>query len=396
MVHAEVTREKVTRAAGSTLAQAVRAAFAGVRPALALVYATVDHDQEALLTVVREELGPGVIAGCSTSGLMGRGSFHEGNFAAGIIGLGGPALRAAAALAEDYALDTRAKGEATGRRLREALGGAPPRVVIVHGDPLAGADFEAFARAVEAELGCPTIGSGSGQPWGVFAQTYQYLDARVHSGGAVAIALAGEFVAEIGSTTGTEPTASTATVTRADGNVLLEFDGRPALAVYSEFLGVETLTELSNEMNVRVALGFELGEAARGADAGSPYVVRGPFGLDVARGGLVMAASVPEGTRVVFHTRSVRAAVDGAERMARTLAARLAGRSVRLAMGFECGARTVPLLGRVEATREQAAVQRAFAADTEWLGVLAWGELAPFAGRATYYNFTYPLLALAE
>ncbi|MFY0536102.1 FIST C-terminal domain-containing protein [Nannocystis pusilla] len=231
---------------------------------------------------------------------------------------------------------------------------------------------------------------------GVFAQTYQYAGDRVRSGAAVAVALGGEFVAEIATSTGTEPTTSTATVTRTDGNVLLELDGRPALEVFSEFQGRETLRELDNEATAKVALGVEFQAPAARSDALTPYVVRSPFALDTARGGLVMAAPLPEGIRIVFHLRSIRAAVDGAEQAARALARRLHGREIRLVLGFECSARTVPLLGKQEAAREQALVQQALAPDAEWLGMLAWGEVAPYGSQATYYNFTYPMLALAE
>ncbi|MDC0667040.1 FIST signal transduction protein [Nannocystis radixulma] len=393
---AVVSRDKLARAAGGTLAREIRATFGAEAPAVALVYATVDHDQETLLGAVREGLGSTPIIGCSTSGLTGRGSFHEGNYAAGIVGLGGPALTAATAMAEDFARDTIARGHAVGRELRDGLRGASPRVVIVHGDPLCGADFESFTRAVQAELGCPAVGGGAGQPWGVFAQTYQYMGDRVRSGAAVAVALGGEFVAEIATSTGTEPTTSAATVTRTDGNVLLELDGRPALAVYSEFQGREMLRELDNEATAKVALGIEFEAPPVQSDALTPYVVRTPFALDTQRGGLVMAAPLPEGIRIVFHLRSIRAALDGAEQAARALARRLQGRAIRLVMGFECSARTVPLLGKQDAAREQALVQQALAPDAEWLGMLAWGEVAPYGPHATYYNFTYPMLALAE
>lgn len=396
VARASVSREKSSLAAGAALVQDIRRVFGAERPAALLVYATVDHDLDALLTTLREGVGAAVIVGASTSGLTGRGFFHEGNYAAGVAALGGPALRAAGGVAEDYARDTLAKGQALGRALRADLGDAPPRAVIVYGDPLCGADFESFARAVQDELGCPVVGGGAGQPWGVFAETYQLFDVRARSRSAVALALGGDFAAELATSTGSDPTASSARVTRAEGNVLLELDGRPALAVYSEFLGLPTLTSLSNDINTRVALGVELSGDRGDSEALSPFVVRGPFALDTARGGLVLGASIPEGTRVVFHTRSIRAAVDGAERAAHALARRLAGRQVRAVLGFECGARTIPLLGKAEATREQALVQGAFAPDVEWLGALMWGEVAPFGGRATYYNFTYPLLAIAE
>jgi hypothetical protein len=395
VAHGVVSREKSTPAAARALARAVREAFGADDPAVVLVYATVDHDPEVLLLTLAAALGPVPLVGCSTPGLMARDTFVEGSFAAGALALGGPAVRAATGACEAYAHDTAAKGHDLGRRLRDALG-APPRLVVLHGDPLCGADLEAFARAVQAETACPVVGGGSGQPWGAMVQTYQYHGVAAHSHAAVAVALAGEFTVEIATTTGTEPTPVTAAVTRVDANVLLELDGRPALAVYREFLGLPELAELRSEHNTAVALGFEFADPADDVEARAPWVVRGPFALDLARGGLVMAASVPEGTRVVFHRRSVAVALAGAESAARALARRLAGRQVRAVIGFECAARTAPLLGKAEATREQQLVQSLVAPDAAWFGMFAWGELAPFGERVTYYNFTYPLVALAE
>jgi hypothetical protein len=393
--HCAVNRDLDSRAAAIKAAEAVRARAAGQSLAAAVVYATIDHDQETILAAVREVFGPLPIVGCSTGGLMGKDFFVEGGYALGLLGLGGSALHAATGVAEEYQKDSAAKARALGQKLRSELD-VPPKVVILFADPLCGADMETFARSLQEEAGCPIIGGGAGQSWGLMVQTYQYLGTRAISHGATAIALGGDFITEIATSTGTEPTVLSAVVTRAEGNVLLELDGRPALDRYSEFLGPTRLTELTNDTSSAIALGIELPRTGLIADALSPYVVRGPFVIDPQRGALILGATIPTGTRIVFHRRSIPAVMKGAEATAQALRQRLSGRTVRAVLGFECGARTGPLLGHAEALREQRLVQQILAPDAAWLGMLAWGELAPYDGRATYYNYTLPLLVLAE
>jgi len=159
---------------------------------------------------------------------------------------------------------------------------------------------------------------------------------------------------------------------------------------------VSPLTELTNEINSRIALGFQLGAKEIAADSLSPYVVRGPFGLDLVRKGLVMGASAPEGTRVVLHRRSVQTTLEGAEQTARALLARLEGRTPQAVLGFECAARTAPLLGAQVSRQEQEVVQNILGREAAWLGMLVWGELAPYGGCTTYFNYTYPIAVLTD
>lgn len=393
--HCAITQESDSRQAALLVASQVRDHVGLQNLKAVVVYAAVDHDQEVILASVREALGDIPIVGCSTGGLMGKGLFIEGGYVLGMLGIGGSAIHVTVGHVTEYQNHSEAKACDLGRVLR---GGhtEPPKAVILYADPLCGADMETFARRVQAEVGCPVIGAGAGQPWGFMVQTNQYVGTQVLSHAVVGLALYGDFVAECATSTGTEPTTSSAIVTKAEGNVIVELDGRPAIQLYSEFLGDTVLTEITNETNSAVALGVELPKTTHSSDVQSPYVVRGPFMLDNARGGLVMGASIPTGTKIVFHRRSIAAALEGAEAVAQTLRKRLAQRTVRVVLGFECGARTAPLLGRAEALREQLLVQRILAPDAAWLGMLAWGELAPYNGLVTYYNYTLPLLVLAE
>ncbi len=395
VAHSAISQEIDSRQSALAVAAQVRDKVGAQNLKAAVIYAAVDHDQEAVLASVHEVLGDVPVVGCSTGGVMGKGVFVEGGYILGILGIGGSAIQVTTGQVAEYQENSETKAHDLGRTLR-AGHTEPPKVVILFTDPLCGADMETFARRVQAEVECPVIGGGAGQPWGFMVQTNQYIGTQVLSHAVVAMALYGDFVAECATTTGTEPTTSSAIVTKAEANAIVELDGRPAIQLFSEFLGDTVLTEITNETNSAVALGVELPKTSDASDVQSPYVVRGPFMLDNKRGALVMGASIPTGTKIVFHRRSIAAALEGAESVAQTLRKRLAQRAVRAVLGFECGARTAPLLGRAEALREQLLVQGILAPDAAWLGMLAWGELAPYSGLVTYYNYTLPLLVLAE
>ena len=215
-----VSREADVSRAVAACAEAIGRSFRDRPLGALLVYGTVNHDQRALVRAVSDAFPRIPLVGCSTSGVMHNGAFFEDGYLLGMMGLGGEALRAASACAEDIEQDTVAKARVMGQEILAALDG-PPRVILLHYDPLCPVDIELYAATLEDMAGCPVAGGGAGQPWGPLVQTHQYFGAGVKGHAAVALALAGDFVVEIGTTTGTSPTGLTMTVTRAEGNVLL-------------------------------------------------------------------------------------------------------------------------------------------------------------------------------
>jgi hypothetical protein len=129
---------------GSELARKIRGGFDAERLALIVAYSTVNHDQGAFVSGIREIAGPNVpVVGCSGQGVMGLGAVTEEGYAAGAMGLGGESLNATTAHVEEFQLDTQAKGTALGRALVDGAKG-PLSVVVFHYDPLCGADVELF------------------------------------------------------------------------------------------------------------------------------------------------------------------------------------------------------------------------------------------------------------
>jgi hypothetical protein len=381
--------------AGADAARSLREAFATEPLKAIIVYATVSHDATVFLRRLRADIGADIpIFGCSTQGVVGQGSVRETGYLLGAMGLGGTSLRVGAALERDIDKDTRAKGRKLGARTLGMLGDQPNTCVVLY-DPLCNVDVDELLAGLGQEITCPLVGGGAGQPFGPIVRTYQYWQGEVLEHSAMVIGLAGPFSADLGVCHGTSPTGLTMTVTRCDKNTLLEIDGRPAIEVWKEITGCSD-DEISNQDYVaNWAIGIERTLIGPNGDHQLVYFVRASFGFDTKTGAVMLQAAIPEGTKIMMHHRAIPAVTDGTALMGRDLAARLKGRRPWAVLGFECGARTSPFLGAEETRNENVALQRAIGPEAPWLGMMAWGEIAPAAGKAAFHNYTYPLLVLS-
>ena len=377
--------------AGRLAGQKLKDAFGHERLRAVLVYATMNHDHAPLLEALRAELPEDVILlGTSGQGVVGDDDLSEEGMVMGVMGFGGDALRASAAVQREVQVEPKEKGRAMARELKEKLG-AEPKMVVTFYDPLCGIDAEAMIAGMRMELSCPIAGAGSGQPWGVPLETAQFWETEAMNHGAVALALNGPFTTEIGLSHGTVPNGIHGVVTKAHGNAILEIDGRPAIDVWREVTGC-TDNDLLHQSHFAIwAIGVER-SANIGGEEKTDRVIRGAFGFDHQTGGVMLQAAVPEGTRIMLHHRTVDEVLNGTVKMAEELRQRLDGRSPWAVLGFECAARTYPFLGPVNTRAEHKALREAVAPQAPWLGMMAWGEIGPCLGQTAFHNYTYPLV----
>jgi len=385
--------------AGRLAGESLVRQFGGERMEAVIVYATINHEQPLVLQGLRAALGPTVpVIGCSVQGVVADAELTEAGFALGAMGLGGKGLRCAVAVEHEFQTDTRDKGGALARRLRDQLGGEPRLVMLLY-DPLCGADVEALLAGMRRQVACPIVGGAASQPWGPLVQTFQYAEDRVFSHGVVALALDGPFQAEIGMCHGTSPTGIHVTVTKATGPMVLEIDGRPAVDVWRQATGCERDEIVNQDHNASWALGVERRYTVNGPDGPVEevaHMMRCAFGFDLEAGGVIFQAPIPTGTRVMFCHRTEKNVMGGSEVMGADLLARLRGRAPWAVLGFECGARTYPFLGPANTVAEHAALRGTVAPSAPWLGMMAWGEIGPCGGEPGFHNFTYPLVVLVE
>lgn len=175
-------------------------------------------------------------------------------------------------------------------------------------------------------------------------------------------------------------------VTRSDGNVLYELDGKPALQLYREYLG-----HLARGLPA-TALRFPL---ALREDADSPKkLVRTVLAVDEGEQSMTFAGDMPSGWLAQLMRSNFDQLVSGAEQ-----AARLTGAAPEegpcLAIAISCVGRRM-VLGEgseeeVEATRD------ILPAGTTQVGFYSYGELAPYdTGDCDLHNQTMTLTTIQE
>jgi small ligand-binding sensory domain FIST len=132
---------------------------------------------------------------------------------------------------------------------------------------------------------------------------------------------------------GCTPLGEAHTVTRAQDNILIELDGRPALDVMVEEIGPELASDLRRIGGVIFAA-----LPVPGSDTGD-YTVRNLVGLDPEHKAVAIAETVSEGDPVLFCRRDRDSAVEDMRRMTEDLKRRVGDKPIRGGLYISCAAR---------------------------------------------------------
>lgn len=190
-----------------------------------------------------------------------------------------------------------------------------------------------------------------------------------------------------GSLGGWDPFGPERAVTRSEGNVLFELDGRPALELYKSYLG-EHASGLP-----ATGLLFPL-QIRRKGDAET--LVRTILAVDEATGSMTFAGDVPTGATAQLMKANFDRLVDGASGAAKTSALTLAGSRPELAILISCVGRKLVLKQRTE--EEVEAVEEVLGAGTPMTGFYSYGEICPAAPNANcqLHNQTMTITTFSE
>ncbi len=174
-------------------------------------------------------------------------------------------------------------------------------------------------------------------------------------------------------------------VTRSEGNVLFEIDGKNALDLYKRYLGPEA-DKLPGS-----ALLFPLSVQLPGSNE---RVVRTILQVDQEEGSMTFAGDIPQGARVRFmranFDKITAAAADAATQVLTTDAA------PQLALLVSCVGRKLILQSRTG--DEVEAVDEVFGGKTLLTGFYSYGEISPgvTGGKCQLHNQTMTITTISE
>jgi small ligand-binding sensory domain FIST len=364
------------RVAAIEAGQQAHAALGGRRADIALVFACGAHlaAPEATLEGVHEALDPPVLAGCGAGGVVGAGREVERGTAVAVW-----AASLDGGTAEAFHLEmVQGEGSAATTGL-PALDDATGIVLLP--DPYSFPTDVVLAELGRHAPGVPVVG-GIASARTLDGGAALFRGDSLCGDGAVGVAFAGVEVLPCVSQ-GAAPVGPELTVTAADGHVIRELAGRPALEALRE--AIEGLGPYEQAL---VASGLLLGIVI---DGNKPeyeqgdFLVRGVIGADPEAGTLTVGARVHEGTVVRLHARDA-ASADRDLRAALGLRRQaLGGDAPAGALVFTCNGRGRGMFGVPD--------HDALALDEELRGApaagfFAAGEIGPVGGDAFLHGFT--------
>src|SRR5882672_2594494 len=201
---------------------------------LALVFAGGRHDHDEyvrVLAAVQLAIPRACVIGCSATGVLSADDELEDGRAVAVLALGddgggGPRLPRPLFVGGIRA-DARAAGARLGREVRRAVGGdASGAVVALLIDPaeLDAVDFLAGLAEATPEVLVTGAGVSGGE-----AGCRVFYDGVARTDACVALVFPRELHPTIGMTQGCQALGEPLTITAADGNLVLELDGRPSV-----------------------------------------------------------------------------------------------------------------------------------------------------------------------
>jgi len=323
------------------------------------------------------------LLGCSTGGQIRNRDIIDDEIAAVALKFNGTTLKLACAPADGGAR-SRSCGEGIGRAL--AGNGLAGIFILSDGLNINGSELVAgIAASVGAQV--PLSGGLAGDDAN-FESTLVGGDCAPRKNLVAAVGFYGNAVRfSHGSAGGWDEFGPHRRITRSEGNILFELDGKPALDIYKKYLAEEAAglpgTALLFPLRIR---------DPRYADY---QMVRTVLAVDHAKGSMTFAGDMPQGWAAQFmhgnFTRLAAGAADAARQAVATI-----GERDGVAIMVSCIGRRL-LMGR-RTIDEVNAASSVLGADMPRLGFYSYGEITPTgaAGASQLQNQTMTVTTISE
>lgn len=231
-------------------------------------------------------------------------------------------------------------------------------------------------------------GAASGSADGQY--TFAWQDEQVVERGVAGTLLTGAFRAEIGAAQGCQPIGRPLKITRAEGEVIYEIEGEPALNGLRRSLESLTSKELRESGRV-LLLGIAM-DKENPAPRRGDFQIRNLIGYD-EKGAMAVSENMSDGQLIQFHLRNSIAANKEIQKIVLDLHDRTREHPPVFGMYFNCLGRGKALYGR--ANHDIRIIKQKFP-DLPLIGFFGNGEFAPVGGRNFAHVYAGALLLCSE
>jgi hypothetical protein len=363
-----------------------------------IVCAVIGHKLEKIAAAIRSRIPSASVVGSSCGGIVGREGAGESMTHLAVMTVHGPADEIAYASVDDFHADEAyEKGLALAKDLRTKL----PRASIIYLlSPGLDSRNDELLRAIEDVFGSDVVifGGASSDNYKAVT-TSQYIGDKASQSGVWAVGFADDTLkASAKATHGFNAYGEPMTITKAERNKIIEFDGQSAWTAYGQRLGQISENDVRTSL-VSGGLAFEL-DPAFTAEYRNKYILRLGLPKD-DKGNIYLSVSAKEGDRVYLTTRDedliFSEQKEALSVLREDIVKNSAGGEPRPVAVFQtdCLLRGRTLFDKIMKDEIVAMMQNTFLNEGEippWLGMYGFGEFCPLAGINIFHTYTTSLL----
>ncbi|MDR1606810.1 MAG: FIST C-terminal domain-containing protein [Deltaproteobacteria bacterium] len=363
--------------------------------AVFIINSALGHKLDKLGAAIKKLSPQAVTLGCSASGVIGREGVGESMSDVALMAITGPPNEWGVAGVQDiYGHNAYEKGLELAKGLKAKI--ASPRAIYllcpgidIANDLVLKALIETFGEDINI-FG----GTSSDNMRGLI--NYQLYEGQFGEHIAWAVALGDPTLKAVTRAThGFTAYGQPLTVTKAEGHLIREFDGRPAWAEYASRLSLPA-TSLCGDTIPVGALAEKLPDDLA-VEYGNPHILRVITKYD-PDGTVYYPVLAKAGLEVWLTSRDEELIFSEQRRSLEWICAQMNGRKPVAVFQTDCLARGRFLFNKV-VKDEIIAMMHSYLNDENgqtppWLGMYGFGEYAKLGGRNVYHNYSTALLTL--
>ncbi len=376
--------------------EAVSQAIVGLgknRGDVAIIFTTIEFAHPLVLKIANNLLGGIPILGCSSLGIITNKGIFKHGFAILIINLNQQTFLNVASVKDVNKKTPIAAGRELGEKLLYGCKDVRRSLSLIFSDGLI-SDGTSLINGLQENLGrsFPLIGASASDNL-AFTKTFQYFNKDVLTDSCCGLLFGGKINFGFGIKHGWKALGKIRYVTKAEGNIIKEINGEPAVKLYEDYFAKDVL-ELAKELR-RISIFYPIGIYLQGE---KEYLLRNILSIK-DDGSLVTQGDIPQNSQIRLMIGTKDSCLAAAAASCIEAKRNLGAQKTKFVMVFDAASRFT-LLGR-QCTKELEIIKAAFGENTPLIGIYTYGEQAPlksinYLGRAYFHNQSINVLALGE
>lgn len=367
---------------------------------LAILYATSKQDPVLLSEGVRSVIGPDSrLIGGFALGIITKDFLAYEGYQAGIVVMKTESIIIDMFIEKGLSDNEYNTGVALGNQIRNKKYKGEPNILLMY-DSIK----EMVTEGLSLNMATPLLqgmkqslenwprmgGVGMMGDWN-WNPTYQWFDNRIEQNTAMALVLSGNVRMDTIIMHGCKPSSNYHTITKAEGNIVLEIDDKPAVEMISDLLGPGSDKDWE-DYPLFVTLGVNKGDKF-GEFKEDEYASRLCMAIDKKRGGLVMFENdLTVGSEIQLMRRAVDVVYVG--QRSEELLKRIGDRKPIFAIYINCAGRAKTYSGTEREDGEE--IQRVIGSRIPLLGMYSGVEIAKVGDDMQALDWTGVLCLFSE